>query len=341
MIKIELFHIDYPSLELRSIYNFYHDQYKCLATDVFYDAVCEVESLLNAELEKSIAFNVCCAKFLSKLKNIKNPEFLRDNSSIILEIQKLSEQKKIQSSSGLIDFLKLIELFCVPGIGRIDANYQCSVSQYVLKEINYPDDQLPNEFRCEKIKQIMSASCRMNVRTVEHAASMNFFSTSGKQEDPFTREEVFEITFDQEQVAKIELFLKKSQLVHYLFLDQTKYNVYKEQLKDSSLSYDDFKSSVLIDGIVHHDPSCFFSGIKNKLVDAMPPKKIMDLFRMYKMRLVKPSKTDFDNLFYAVIARSDKDSARTILASPYVDASRVDTSCLSQMLVPTSTPSYK
>jgi hypothetical protein len=299
--------------------------------NTFHAAIFQTESAIDECLELGLSSNVCFSFFISALENMNDPIFMANHQALIQEIRRLAA-KDTSDRSALIDFMKIIQLFRVPGIHHIEVVHPLLSNQYTFDEINFPESLMPNAYVCEIGMQVMSAPCKINGGIIDRATLLTYFKSSKRRENPFTREIMQDITVDTQCVSEINLLLKKASFIYYSLGGAHGYEQFSTPLLDKTVSYDELKKLILIEGHFQPNARLFFSGVQKNTLTHMPPKSIMDIFIIHKMHCLYPSRAEFNTLIQSIVDKVDETAAFVLLDSPYVDVARVDTSPLEQML---------
>lgn len=293
---------------------------------------------LNLQIESSLAVGVTTnmdfSHFISSLKTAMPEAFINQHAQIIRQIKILADKPKEQRTrSDLIHLLKLIQQFKVPGISRIETKDIASENQCLYDDIYFPEALIPKKYICNINMHIMDTPCQIKGGQIGKVALKEWFKTSGKNENPFTREVLLDFSVDNELAADIKLLLKKAQFLYYVFGGPEQYHNYAESLLNTKLLYQDFTRQILAEGHLRHTPELFFNRSSRTHIMLMPPASILNWFDLYDIDIInKPSKQDFQILIEKIIEKSDEYPARLLLDHPYLEVARIDVSRLKIML---------
>lgn len=201
-----------------------------------------------------------------------------------------------------------------------------------LDELNYPEKLIPEHYLCAIQSVIMTIPVEQTGAGLIDMAAVAIHTHRHGLNDMVTREPLpGSIEVNQDMLAKIELFIKKVQLTYYMFQHNDEYkNLYAQEmiqtgLKDEALSYEDFRQQLMSIPSARMGATqslSFFSPSESKPV--YPPMDICRLFTEYKVRVLQPSKNDYELLIRRIAAKGSASDLHTLLTSPVLDALAVN-----------------
>jgi hypothetical protein len=199
-----------------------------------------------------------------------------------------------------------------------------------LAEINFPEALIPEQYLCQIQDVIMSLPYHQpGVGLIDLAAAAMHGHQHGNQ-DMVTREQM-PSSFETDEAIqdlshKIELFIKKAQLVYLAFQANDAYNslyqneAIKAGLQDEALSYEDFRVRVQHIASTRQDPAqalSVFTAPENKT--GLLPVEIFKLFVNNKIRVFQPKTADYELLIRRLAAQGSFHNLETLLSSPIFD----------------------
>ncbi len=201
-----------------------------------------------------------------------------------------------------------------------------------LDELNYPEELIPEHYLCAIQSVIMTIPVEQTGVGLVDMAAIAIHTHRHGLTDMVTREPLTgSIEINQDMLAKIELFVKKVQLTYYMFQNNDEYkNLYTQEmvqagLRNEALPYEEFRQQLNEIARITLESTqsiSFFTSAENKT--ALPPMDICKLFINYKIRVLQPSKKDYELLIRRIAAKGASSDLQTLLAHPVLDAINVD-----------------
>lgn len=218
---------------------------------------------------------------------------------------------------NLFHIMKVLTHFQMPGIKKIEfINKEGNFDSFArLLDVNYPLDLVSNDYNCSISKIIMSDPCKVTMTEFVDR-------TMVKSTQPT------HVPTDNEKLDKINLFIKKVEYLYFAYnADQHYKNLYRDQyvqelLQDMNIPYEEWCARVnqhaSISNTTHF---VFFKTIKET---SILPKVILDLFAKYQIYILKPEKTDLEQLVRRMAAAGDNYGLSELLNSPLLDVVKLN-----------------
>lgn len=298
-----------------SLQNFSAKEKFCYAINAGTDLVDIYDS---ANLSLSVFFSTVC-HFLSNVDQMKTSA---KNMQLMNELIELEKKSNEYTRHSLMHYLKVLQCFDVPDVSHIeyDLGVGYTKTQQHFDEIRFPEDLIPEKYKCMLTTFVMSEPCQLGFEKVADKASLKP-NKNGILLNPFTKQPIENLTVDQALLKEIELFIRKAQLVYYLSADSNAtYNKLKNLLIDPAVTYESFRNN-----LTQSNEVGFFANAGSSTTSSsqqshlpVPPMDIFEIFIKYGMKELRPTKLDYEALVRKIAGKGDEHSLGIVLLNPLI-----------------------
>lgn len=305
----------YAILRKTGLQNFSAKEKFCYAITAVTDMVDVYDS---SGLSIGHAFHMYCY-YLDSIDQMKRST---KNMQLMHELTELEQKSNEYTRHSLMHYIKVLQCFDVPDVSRIEYNLGIGYTktQQLLDEIRFPEDLVPEKYKCMLTTFVMSEPCQLGFEKVVDKASLKP-NNYGTLLNPYTKQPIENLTVDQTLLTEIELFIRKAQLVYYLSANSNDtFNKLKNLLIDPTVTYESFRNNLT----QSHDVD-FFANAGSLTTSSsrqshlpVPPIDIFEIFIKYVMKELRPTKLDYEALVRKIAGKGDERSLERILVNPLV-----------------------
>ncbi len=234
----------------------------------------------------------------------------------------------IDNTSAINVFFNIITLFKIPGIEKIDIQSDSSKNQLRLEAINFPEELIPENHKCQLSQEVMTKPCSDPVNSdvvIDYSVFCRVLGKNGNK-NPYTNTPLRpdQLVVSAELMSNIDLFVQKAEYLFQFFQDKQRYDrKYKqhiELLMDHRMSLEEFTSTVTFSQKA--PVGSFFHA---KPAESQVPAEILNLFRDCKMpEISQPTVADYEKLMRRIAASGNESDLKKLLDFKSIDLNARD-----------------